>query len=210
MTYKVKTIFPKEEIVVNNKLTEKTLNEFIEEVNRDEIIRQYGSLQAKGYSVAVTFIPPEEVEEKELDAFDIAQGFERAAIPYKASLKLKASGTYEEIIKIAKMFDQQGYDYDISIKLQIRENSTVDFEKEKSWFDSDHAKYTILPKASSQDIEDLRTLYENLFEANCKVSINLKAKVKKDDDDVFANQLDSYPDQTLVIFKLSDADIYGE
>ncbi|BDH83766.1 hypothetical protein [Lactococcus lactis] len=45
---------------------------------------------------------------------------------------------------------------------------------------------------------------------NQKVTINIKAKVKKDDDDVFATQLASYPDDTLVIFKLSDAEIYGD
>lgn len=45
---------------------------------------------------------------------------------------------------------------------------------------------------------------------NQKVTINIKAKVKKDDDDVFATQLVSYPDNTLIEFKLSDAGIYGE
>ncbi|GFO78952.1 hypothetical protein [Lactococcus lactis] len=45
---------------------------------------------------------------------------------------------------------------------------------------------------------------------NQKVTINIKAKVKKDDDDAFATQLVLYPDDTLVIFKLSDAEIYGD
>lgn len=44
---------------------------------------------------------------------------------------------------------------------------------------------------------------------NQKVTINIKAKVKKDDD-AFATQLVFYPDDTLVIFKLSDAEIYGD
>jgi hypothetical protein len=42
------------------------------------------------------------------------------------------------------------------------------------------------------------------------VTINIKAKVKKDDDDSFANQLAAYPPETMIIFKLTDADIYGE
>lgn len=77
------------------------------------------------------------------------------------------------------MIEQQGYDYSITVKLQINENSPVDFEKESSWFDSEYAKYTVLPKASSQDISDLRSLYDILSEEHYKVSINLKAKVKK-------------------------------
>ncbi|HAP15407.1 MAG TPA: hypothetical protein DCR07_04790, partial [Lactococcus sp.] len=125
--------------------------------------------------------------------------------PYKATLKLKASGSYEEMVKIAKMIEQQGYDYSITVKLQINENSPVDFEKESSWFDSEYAKYTVLPKASSQDIADLRSLYDVLSEERYKVSINLKAKVKKDDDDSFATQLAGYPSETLVTFKLTDA-----
>lgn len=55
----------------------------------------------------------------------IAGRLELAGIPYKATLKLKASGDYESMVKIAKMIEQQDYDYDISAKLQIRENSSL-------------------------------------------------------------------------------------
>ena len=54
------------------------------------------------------------------------------------------------MVKIAKMIEQQDYDYDISAKLQIRENSSVDFEKEGSWFDKDYTKYTIFPKPAAK------------------------------------------------------------
>ena len=144
---------------------------------------------------------------KQKKLLNIAESFELAGITYKATLKLKASGTYEDMVKIAKMIEQQGYDYSITVKLQVNENSPVDFEKESSWFDSEYAKYTVLPKASSQDIADLRSLYDILAEEHYKVSINLKAKVKKDDDDSFASQLAAYPAETLVTFKLSDANV---
>lgn len=211
MPYQVKIIYPKEEAAENNKLTERTFNEFIDELETPEVITQYEQLLTRGYSISVNFAPPE-LDEKggELDPFKIAGRFELAGIPYKATLKLKTSGNYEAMAKVAKIIEQQGFDYDISVKLQIRENSPVDFEKEGSWFDEDYAKYTVLPKASSQDIADLRSLYEILSKEHYKVNITLKAKVKKDDDDSFANQLAAYPSETLVIFKLSDADIYGE
>lgn len=211
MTYQIKTIFPKEETAEKNKLTERTTNEFIVDMDSDEVKKYYNSLLMRGYSVGVKFIPPELSEAgKEQDPFAIAKKFELAGIPYKATLKLKAKGDYESIVKIAKLIEQQDYDYDISAKLMIRENSTVDFERLNSWFDKDYTKYTILPKAASQDIMDLKTLYDALVKEHQKVSINIKAKVKKDDDDVFATQLVSYPDNTLIEFKLTDADIYGE
>lgn len=211
MTYQIKTIFPKEETAEKNKLTERTTNEFIDDMDSDEVKTYYNSLLVRGYSVGVKFIPPELSETgKEQDPFAIAGRLELAGIPYKATLKLNAKGDYESMIKIAKLIEQQDYDYDISAKLMIRENSSVDFERLDSWFEKDYTKYTILPKASSQDIMDLKSLYDSLVEEHQKVSINIKAKVKKDDDDVFATQLVSYPDNTLIEFKLSDADIYGD
>ncbi|MEY8536949.1 hypothetical protein AALM99_00635 [Lactococcus muris] len=206
MTYQVKIIYPKEEALESNKLTERTFNEYIDDLETEEVIGQYEQLLTKGYSISVNFTPPQ-VDKKgeEQDPFKIAESFELAGIPYKATLKLKASGSYEEMVKIAKMIEQQGYDYSITVKLKINENSPVDFEKESSWFDSEYAKYTVLPKASSQDIADLRSLYDVLSEERYKVSINLKAKVKKDDDDSFATQLAAYPSETLVTFKLTDA-----
>ena len=211
MTYQVKIIYPKEEALESNKLTERTFNEYMDDLEAEEVIKQYEQLLTEGYSISVNFFPPQvDKEGSEQDPFKIAESFELAGITYKATLKLKASGTYEDMVKIAKMIEQQDYDYDISAKLQIRENSSVDFEKEGSWFDKDYTKYTILPKASSQDIADLKTLYDALVEEHQKVTINIKAKVKKDDDDSFANQLAAYPPETMIIFKLTDADIYGE
>lgn len=37
MTYQIKTIFPKEETAENNKLTERTINEFIVDMDSDEV-----------------------------------------------------------------------------------------------------------------------------------------------------------------------------
>ena len=45
---------------------------------------------------------------------------------------------------------------------------------------------------------------------NLKVSISLKMRTKKDNDEVFEQQLDSYPDDTLIVLKLKDGDVYGE
>lgn len=206
MQYTLKTSYPKEEAVEGKKLTERTFNEFINDLEEDEVIKQYEQFLTEGYSVSVTFQPPSySLQGEETDPFVIAKQFELAGISYKATLKVKASGTYEDMVKVGKMIEQQGYDYDISIKLKVNENSPVDFEKENSWFDSEFAKYSVLPKASSQDIMDLKSLYDQLSEAYYKPEISLKAKVRKDDDETFATQLAAYPEGTVVSFKLKDA-----
>ncbi len=206
MQYTLKTSYPKEEAVEGKKLTERTFNEFINDLEEDEVIKQYEQFLTEGYSVSVTFQPPSySLQGEETDPFVIARQFELAGISYKATLKVKASGTYEDMVKVGKMIEQQGYDYDISIKLKVNENSPVDFEKENSWFDSEFAKYSVLPKASSQDIMDLKSLYDQLSEAYYKLEISLKAKVRKDDDETFATQLAAYPEGTVVSFKLKDA-----
>lgn len=206
MQYTLKTSYPKEEAVEGKKLTERTFNEFINDLEEDEVIKQYEQFLTEGYSVSVTFQPPSySLQGEETDPFVIARQFELAGISYKATLKVKASGTYEDMVKVGKMIEQQGYDYDISIKLKVNENSPVDFEKENSWFDSEFAKYSVLPKASSQDIMDLKSLYDQLSEAYYKPEISLKAKVRKDDDETFATQLAAYPEGTVVSFKLKDA-----
>lgn len=205
MQYTLKTSYPKEEAVEGKKLTERTFNEFINDLEEDEVIKQYEQFLTEGYSVSVTFQPPSySLQGEETDPFVIARQFELAGISYKATLKVKASGTYEDMVKVGKMIEQQGYDYDISIKLKVNENSPVDFEKENSWFDSEFAKYSVLPKASSQDIMDLKSLYDQLSEAYYKPEISLKAKVRKDDDETFATQLAAYPEGTVVSFKLKD------
>ena len=205
MQYILKISHPKEEAVEGKKLTERTFNEFVNDLDSEEVIKQYEQLLTEGYSVSVTFLPPSySLEGEETDPFVIARRFELSGITYKATLKLKASGIYEDMIKVGKMIEQQGYDYDISIKLKVNENSPVDFEKEKSWFDSEFAKYSVLPKAASQDIMDLKSLYEQLSEAYYKPEISLKARVKKDDDQTFAIQLAAYPEGTVVSFKLKD------
>lgn len=206
MQYILKTSYPKEEAVEGKKLTERTFNESVSDLEQDEVIKQYEQFLTEGYSVSVTFQPPSySLQGEETDPFVIARQFELAGISYKATLKLKASGTYEDMVKVTKMIEQQGYDYDISIKLKVNENSPVDFEKESSWFDSEFAKYSVLPKASSQDIMDLKSLYDQLSEAYYKPEISLKAKVRKDDDETFATQLSAYPEGTVVSFKLKDA-----
>lgn len=209
MTYQVKTVYPKEESVKDNKFTERTFNEFIEDVDSTEVIDIYNSLLSQGYSVTASFNPADIDSDGEvLDVFEIAKKLELAGIPYKATLKLKkAEGDYELMLKLAKAIESYGYDFDFVLKGKVNEHSTIDFEKQKSWFDPDFSKFEIKPKVKSDDINELKSLYDLLVKDNYNVSIGLVAKVKKDDDEAFSAQLDSYPDGTEVVFKLKDAEL---
>lgn len=211
MTYSIKTVFPKQEGIEDKKLIERTEIEYLDDIETGDVIKYYGNLLTKGYSVSASFTPPTDGgEEQEQDAFAIAHKLELAGIQYRATLRLKATGLYEDMVKIARLIEQQDYDYDFVGDFKVRENSSIDMERQSSWFDSEFAKFTVKPKAASADIMDLKTLYDSLVEEHQKVEIAIRAKVKKDDDDSFATQLASYPDGTLVAFKLKDADIYGE
>lgn len=211
MVFQIKTVFPKQEGVEDKTLVESTRVEYHNDVETNEVIAYYGKLLTMGYSVNASFTPPAEaLLNEEQDSFAVAHNLEQAGIQYKATLKLKALGLYEDMVKIAKLIEQQGYDYDFVGDFKVRENSSIDMERQSSWFDSEYAKFTVKPKAASQDIMDLKTLYDSLVEEHQKVEIAIKAKVKKDDDDAFATQLASYPEDTLVVFKLKDAEVYGE
>ena len=210
MTYQLKVIYPKQESIESNKFTQLSQNEFYDEVSTEYAIKTYKDLLLHGYSISASFTPPEIVEDENFDAFVVAKNLEFAGLPYTATIKLKSKTDYERAKEITKIIENQGFDYDITAKLNVNEKSPVDFDKESTWFDSEYAKYSVVPKAKSFNIMDLKSLYDTLSEMNLDVSIGLKMRTKKDNDEVFEQQLDSYPDDTLIILKLKDADIYGE
>lgn len=55
MTYQVKIIYPKEEALESNKLTERTFNEYMDDLEAEEVIKQYEQLLTEGYSISVNF-----------------------------------------------------------------------------------------------------------------------------------------------------------
>ena len=59
MTYQVKIIYPKEEALESNKLTERTFNEYMDDLEAEEVIKQYEQLLTEGYSISVNFFPPQ-------------------------------------------------------------------------------------------------------------------------------------------------------
>lgn len=209
MSKDLQVIYPKETTLEEAKLTERAVKESAYNQSNEDILTAYKKLLTAGFSINTTFKLPEDTnEDEETDVFRTARNLTMSGIPYKATLKLKEKPSgYESVLAIAKIFDQYNFDYEIASKLKINENSVVDFADEKTWFDTDSAEYKLNPKASSDNIMEFKNIFDDLTALNVVVDIVLKPKVKKDVDELFETQLDNFPDGTLVVLRLKDADL---
>lgn len=206
MSYLVKTTYPKEETMelAEAKYTTTKKQEVKSEVELPDVIDMYNSYQRQGYTISVGFVAPLESEDDDSTPFDVAERLTENGIDYKATLKIKNSGTYEDIIQIAHIIEQHGFDLAMNIKLTISEDSTVNIDDESTWMSADDAVFKVTPKAASTNIGDLRGLYDDLSDYD--VTIDIKPKAQSGDDDDFATQLEAYPDQTEITFTLKDAE----
>jgi hypothetical protein len=210
MSYSVKTIFPKEERMddQSRKYTTTSKQELLANTELADVVSLYEEYQRQGFDVNVKIKTPAEVGEEEPDAspFDIAHQLTQSDIEYKASLKIKNSGSYEEIIHLAHLIEQHGFDFAMAVTLKINEDSPINIDHEKTWMDPDYAVYKVTPKASTDNIDDLKALYDALVEQNYKPIIDIKPKKKSDEEDDFGTQLAAYPDGTEIDFTLKDSE----
>ena len=80
-----------------------------------------------------------------------------------------------------------------------------------TWLNSLSLLVRVSPKARTDNIDNLKSLFDTLDQKGYEVEITIKPKAPKaddmdDEDDSFANQLSAYPDGTLVTFKLTEDD----
>ena len=209
MSYNVKTIFPKEESIEKNtqKYVTTSRQELASEKELDEVLSLYNDYQRQGFNVSVGFKPPVDTDEGEepVSVFEVAEQLTLAGIDYKATLKLKFSGSYDDMLHVARSVEQQGYDYVVDAKLKINEDSVINIDKINTWSAED-AVYKVTPKASSDDINELRGLYDVLSENDYDVTIDIKPKKQSTDEDDFGTQLAAYPDGTELTFTLKDSE----
>ena len=197
MGYLIKTKFPNQENFEDKKTTVIKHNEDFELETIDDVITLYNEYERQGYKINVKY---ESSDEK--SPFDIAHDFDMAGIAYKATLKLdaKVKGDYQSIIDIAKIIEQHGFDLSMDIKLKIDETSPVNLDDETTWM-GDGARYKVTPKVTSDNIEDLKGLYDDL--QSIAPIINVKPKKQTSTED-FATQLRIYPDNTQIVFTLKE------
>lgn len=199
MGYLIKTKFPNQENFEDKKTTVIKHNEDFELETIDDVITLYNEYERQGYKINVKY---ESSDEK--SPFDIAHDFDMAGIAYKATLKLdtKVKGDYQSIIDIAKIIEQHGFDLSMDIKLKIDETSPVNLNDETTWM-GDGARYKVTPKVTSDNIEDLKGLYDDL--QSIAPIINVKPKKQTSTED-FATQLRIYPDNTQIVFTLKESE----
>lgn len=197
MGYLIKTKFPNQENFEDKKTTVIKHNEDFELETIDDVITLYNEYERQGYKINVKY---ESSDEK--SPFDIAHDFDMAGIAYKATLKLDVKGDYQSIIDIAKIIEQHGFDLSMDIKLKIDETSPVNLDDETTWM-GDGARYKVTPKVTSDNIEDLKGLYDDL--QSIAPIINVKPKKQTSTED-FATQLRIYPDNTQIVFTLKESE----
>lgn len=207
MTYNIKTVYPKEEQMNSNENTFTTTRKqaLAGDKTYDEVLMAYETYQRQGYNVTTAITLPEEIDE-EVSPFEIAERLTTSGIDYKATLKVKNSGTYETAIVLARTIEQYAYDFVMDIKMKINEDSPVNIDNEASWMDPDYAVYKVTPKATATDINELKSLYEAIEELGYVSTIDIKPKKKSGDEDDFATQLSAYPEGAEITFTLKDSE----
>ena len=169
------------------------------------MLNLYEGYERSGYKVSVAY-DSGEVEDK--TPFEIANDLDNLGIEYVAKLKFlekSNSGTHEKIVELCEKIEQHGfYKYRVDVQLKIDEDSTVDINRETSWFAPDDTTYKVTPDVKSKNANELLGLYEDLRDSGYLVDIEIKPKNSKDED--FATKLNAFPDGTIIKFNLSDAE----
>lgn len=208
MAYEIKIGYPKEETMDNeqHKFVTTSRQEMITAETQDVVISRYNDLQRQGFNVTVAFKTNPDGDEDEVSPFDIASKLTQAGIDYKATLKVKNSSDYKQMLDLANMIEQHGYDFNVDVKMKINDDSSININRESTWVASEDAAFKVTPKASSDDINELKSLFDQLADNGYDVTIDVKPKKQSTDEDDFATQLSVYPDDTTVIFTLHDAE----
>lgn len=222
MTYNTKTIYPAQEDRDGRKFTTTKQTDIAVELKKNEVLKLYNSYREADYSVNVSFQPPlatKSTDEKEgnddkaevvslVSPFDVAKRLAKQGIEYRASLKIKSKGAYEDMKDVMKFVEAEGYEYNVNVTLKVNDETTTNINDPLSWTDEDNV-FKVSPKTSTDDAEKLHQLYDTLNDKGYEVEITIKPKAPKSTDmdsenETFATQLSAYPDGTLVTFRLSD------
>lgn len=211
--YNLKTSYPVQEIEKSGRVTSTKKTVTDENLEAAEIVELYNGYLKSDYKVSVSFKQPETPSgDQTIDSpFDVAENLTKQGIDYKATLKLKTKGAYDDLKPAMKLIEAEGFDMQVGVTLKINDKTSINIDDPDTYQDAD-AVYKVTPKAASKDINDLRGLYEDLDKRGFEVEIDIKPKMPKEDDEsivdaggAFKTQLEAYPSGTLVQFNLTNA-----
>lgn len=190
--------YPPTQGQINDGLVQTRENVTYMDIDINAVLDHHRDLLHMGYLISISY----DTSSAPRDPFAIAQLLDNGDIPYKATLKLKNKGTYDEAQALARIVESHGYDFDVNVKLRIRDDSSVNFDRESSWFSPNDAFYSVVPNAKSDNINELVSVYEALLETGADVSIVIKPKYS--DEATLYEEIAAYPEGTLITFSLKD------
>lgn len=210
-SFAVKTIYPADATITANKQTTTKQVDELFEVEQAKVVELFDSYRAGDYAVSVKFTPPAEKADgdEEVSPFEVAAQLAKQGIDYKAALKIKSKGSYDDMLDVMHLIESEGFNMDVNVQLKVRNNTSINIDRVDTWTDED-AVFKVNPKATAKDINELKSLYDNLDKKGYEVEINITPKMPEtdnmdDENDSFATQLAAYPENTLVTFRLKQA-----
>lgn len=213
--FSVKTTYPQnEDVDSTGKTTITKHSELLNNLNDEQVMKLYKDYLRQGYGMSVRFKSNSDKKnnkKEERSPFDIAKDLEKNDIEYKATLKLPDKGAYNDMLPAIKLLGAEGFDLNASLTLKENEKTTIRLNDPSTWSDED-AVIKLSPKASTKNIDELKSIYDSLKDKGYGVDIEIKPKVDKDkdgeeQDDDFAAQLKAYPNGTEIDFTLKEANL---
>lgn len=213
--FSVKTTYPQnEDVDSTGKTTITKHSELLNDLNDEQVMKLYKDYLRQGYGMSVRFKSNNDKKngkKEERSPFDIAKDLEKNDIEYKATLKLPDKGAYNDMLPAIKLLGAEGFDLNASLTLKENEKTTIRLNDPSTWSDED-AVIKLSPKASTKNIDELKSIYDRLKDKGYSVDIEIKPKVDKDkdgeeQDDDFAAQLKAYPNGTEIDFTLKEANL---
>lgn len=213
--FSVKTTYPQnEDVDSTGKTTITKHSELLNDLNDEQVMKLYKDYLRQGYGMSVRFKSNNDKKngkKEERSPFDIAKDLEKNDIEYKATLKLPDKGAYNDMLPAIKLLGAEGFDLNASLTLKENEKTTIRLNDPSTWSDED-AVIKLSPKASTKNIDELKSIYDRLKDKGYGVDIEIKPKVDTDkdgdeQDDDFAAQLKAYPNGTEIDFTLKEANL---
>lgn len=200
MTYNVTIKYPKLDETKDKGSRETQIKEILD-LNLNDTGDLYRKLELEGYKINPSIKINDQTT---IDAVEIAQNLVRTGLDYTVDVKLKASGMYDIIQPIAAIIEQHGYDSSIAVKMEVNDESTVNFDKPDTWAASQDATFSVNPKIKK--IKNIAEVYDMIKELQEITDPQVIIKPKKAKSlEEFLNQLNAFGEYADVTLTLKDA-----
>lgn len=209
--YNLKIVYPTTAIVSERNRNETSRRDFISQISLDDLVAQYNHYMSSDYQVKVNFkqFQADGQASDPIDPFKVASCLATNDLPYRASLKADIKGDYTTVQTAVRLLIAAGFDATVTTTLKLNDRTNLDFDHLDTWTNTD-AVYKLNPKATSNDIDDLKGIYHDLQAQGYQVTIDVKAKenisaLAEQQVQTFASLCQAYPENSQVEFHLQES-----